>query len=78
MSDRLTGKVAIVTGAGQTEGREIGNGRATAIAFGREGANVVLADRDEGSARRDRDGSRRGRRTWWRPTSPSRTTAARS
>jgi NAD(P)-dependent dehydrogenase (short-subunit alcohol dehydrogenase family) len=51
MSERLAGKVAIVTGAGQTEGRQIGNGRATAIAFAREGATVVLADRDEGSAR---------------------------
>ena len=51
MSERLAGKVAIVTGAGQTEGAGIGNGRATAIAFAREGANVVLADRDEGSAR---------------------------
>jgi NAD(P)-dependent dehydrogenase (short-subunit alcohol dehydrogenase family) len=51
MSERLAGKVAIVTGAGQTEGRQIGNGRATAIAFAREGARVVLADRDEGSVR---------------------------
>jgi NAD(P)-dependent dehydrogenase (short-subunit alcohol dehydrogenase family) len=51
VSERLAGKVAIVTGAGQTEGRQIGNGRATAIAFAREGATVVLADRDEGSAR---------------------------
>lgn len=47
---RLQGKVAIVTGAGQTEGQGIGNGRATAIAFAREGATVVLADRDEASA----------------------------
>ena len=44
MSERLADKVAIVTGAGQTEGRQIGNGRATAIAFAREGATVVLAD----------------------------------
>ncbi len=51
MSERLADKVAIVTGAGQTEGRQIGNGRATAIAFAREGATVVLADRDEDSAR---------------------------
>ena len=29
----------------------MGNGRATAIAFAREGATVVLADRDEASAR---------------------------
>jgi NAD(P)-dependent dehydrogenase (short-subunit alcohol dehydrogenase family) len=51
VSDRLAGKVAIVTGAGQSEGQGIGNGRATAIAFGREGATVVLADLDEQSAR---------------------------
>jgi NAD(P)-dependent dehydrogenase (short-subunit alcohol dehydrogenase family) len=47
---RLDGKVAIVTGAGQTEGEKVGNGRATAIAFAREGARVVIADRDEESA----------------------------
>jgi NAD(P)-dependent dehydrogenase (short-subunit alcohol dehydrogenase family) len=51
VSGRLAGKVAIVTGAGQTKGRQIGNGRATAIAFAREDAQVVLADRDEASAR---------------------------
>jgi NAD(P)-dependent dehydrogenase (short-subunit alcohol dehydrogenase family) len=55
MSDRLAGKVAIVVGAGQTEGQGIGNGRATAIAFGREGATVLLADRDESSARETAD-----------------------
>jgi NAD(P)-dependent dehydrogenase (short-subunit alcohol dehydrogenase family) len=52
---RLAGKVAIVTGAGQSEGQGIGNGRATAIAFGREGASVLLADRDEASARETAD-----------------------
>ena len=41
---RLEGKVAIVTGAGsQNEG--IGNGRAAAILFAREGARVLLVDR---------------------------------
>jgi NAD(P)-dependent dehydrogenase (short-subunit alcohol dehydrogenase family) len=55
MSARLSGKVAIVTGAGQTEGQGIGNGRATAIAFAREGATVVLADRDERSAQETAD-----------------------
>ncbi|MBI2759953.1 MAG: SDR family NAD(P)-dependent oxidoreductase [Chloroflexi bacterium] len=40
---RLDGKVAIVTGAGsRAEG--IGNGRATAILFAREGARVLLVD----------------------------------
>src|ERR1700761_3067719 len=41
--DRLTGKVAIVTGAGsRAEG--IGNGRATAVIFARHGARVTLVD----------------------------------
>jgi NAD(P)-dependent dehydrogenase (short-subunit alcohol dehydrogenase family) len=44
--DRLTGKVAVVMGGGQTPGHTIGNGRATAILFGREGALVTVVDRD--------------------------------
>jgi NAD(P)-dependent dehydrogenase (short-subunit alcohol dehydrogenase family) len=48
---RLDGKVAIVAGAGQTPGDTIGNGRATAILFAREGARLLLVDRDESSAR---------------------------
>jgi len=48
--NRLEGKVAIVTGAGQTPGDTIGNGRATAILFAREGARVLLVDRHGGSA----------------------------
>jgi NAD(P)-dependent dehydrogenase (short-subunit alcohol dehydrogenase family) len=47
---RLEGKVAIVVGAGQTPGETIGNGRATAITFAREGAKVVLVDRRRDSA----------------------------
>ncbi len=44
MTGRLAGKVAIVTGAG-SRGPGVGNGRATAILFAREGARVVLVDR---------------------------------
>ncbi|QGN53467.1 SDR family NAD(P)-dependent oxidoreductase [Novosphingobium sp. Gsoil 351] len=47
---RLKDKIAIVVGAGQTPGDTIGNGRATALLFAREGASVLLVDRDEGSA----------------------------
>jgi NAD(P)-dependent dehydrogenase (short-subunit alcohol dehydrogenase family) len=40
---RLAGKVAIVTGAGsRSEG--VGNGKATAVLFAREGAQVLLVD----------------------------------
>lgn len=47
---RLDGKVAVVVGAGQTAGSTIGNGRATAMLFAREGARVLAVDRDEASA----------------------------
>jgi NAD(P)-dependent dehydrogenase (short-subunit alcohol dehydrogenase family) len=49
MGDRLAGKVAIVTGAGAA-GDGIGNGRAAAIVFAREGAKVLLVDRTLGLA----------------------------
>jgi NAD(P)-dependent dehydrogenase (short-subunit alcohol dehydrogenase family) len=42
---RLEGRVAIVVGAGQTPGETIGNGRARALCFAREGARVLLVDR---------------------------------
>lgn len=45
MSGRLKNKVAIVVGAGCTPGDTMGNGRATAILFAREGAKVMLVDR---------------------------------
>jgi NAD(P)-dependent dehydrogenase (short-subunit alcohol dehydrogenase family) len=41
----LENKIAIVVGGGQTPGETIGNGRATAILFAREGAKVAVADR---------------------------------
>ena len=50
MGNRLQGKVAIVVGAGATPGETMGNGRATAIVFAREGAAVMLVDRDRDSA----------------------------
>jgi NAD(P)-dependent dehydrogenase (short-subunit alcohol dehydrogenase family) len=46
---RLDGRVALIVGAGQTEGETVGNGRATALTFAREGALLVLADRDAAS-----------------------------
>lgn len=47
--NRLRDRVAVVVGAGQTPGETIGNGRATAITFAREGAQLVLVDRDAAS-----------------------------
>ncbi len=47
---RLQDKVAIVVGAGQSPGEGVGNGRATALTFAREGAKVVCVDRDLKSA----------------------------
>jgi NAD(P)-dependent dehydrogenase (short-subunit alcohol dehydrogenase family) len=46
---RIADKVALVTGAGSV-GPGWGNGRATAVVFAREGAKVVVADRDEAAA----------------------------
>lgn len=46
----LEDRVAVVVGGGQTPGLTIGNGRATAIQFAREGATVIVVDRDPGSA----------------------------
>src|SRR4051794_15448537 len=43
MAGRLAGKVAIVTGAGSS-GPGLGNGKAVAILFAREGAQVVCVD----------------------------------
>ncbi len=46
---RLDGKVAIVTGAG-TQNAVAGTGQATAVLLAREGAKVLLADRNEENA----------------------------
>ncbi len=50
MGNRLKEKVAIVIGAGQQPGDTIGNGRATSILFAREGAKVMLVDKNLDSA----------------------------
>ena len=47
---RLKDKVALVVGAGQQAGDTVGNGRAAAILFAREGAKVVAVDNDLASA----------------------------
>lgn len=59
-SGRLAGRVAIVVGAGQSDAsgpddRTVGNGRATAIVFAREGASVLAVDRDPSRARETAD-----------------------
>ena len=47
---RLQDRVAIVVGAGQSPGEGIGNGRATALTFAREGARVLCVDHNLASA----------------------------
>src|SRR3981189_69469 len=47
---RLKDRVAIVVGAGQSPGQGMGNGRATALTFAREGAKVLCVDHNLASA----------------------------
>ena len=47
---RMQDKVTIVVGAGQSPGDGVGNGRAVAMLFAREGAKVLCADRDLAAA----------------------------
>jgi NAD(P)-dependent dehydrogenase (short-subunit alcohol dehydrogenase family) len=47
---RLEGKRAVIVGAGQSPGQTIGMGRAIAIVFAEQGADIVLVDRDHTSA----------------------------
>src|SRR5262245_60472455 len=49
MPNRLQAKVAIVTGAG-TSGDGMGNGKATALLFAREGAAIVAVDLNRAAA----------------------------
>ena len=55
MPKRVEGKAAIVVGGGQTPGQTVGNGRATAIVLGREGARVCVVDRELASAQETAD-----------------------
>ncbi|MPZ74739.1 MAG: SDR family NAD(P)-dependent oxidoreductase, partial [Nitriliruptorales bacterium] len=43
---RLDDRIAVVCGAGQTPGTTVGNGRAVAVLFAREGARVLAVDRN--------------------------------
>src|SRR6202162_3871197 len=52
---RLTGKTAIIVGAGQSPGEGMGNGRATALLFAREGAKVLAVDHRLESAKETAD-----------------------
>jgi NAD(P)-dependent dehydrogenase (short-subunit alcohol dehydrogenase family) len=54
MSGRLQDKVAMVFGAGSADGG-MGNGKATAIAYAREGAKIVAIDRDLEAAEQTRE-----------------------
>ena len=45
MGNRVKGKVAVVTGAGSIAAG-MGNGKASAILYAREGARVMLVDRN--------------------------------
>jgi len=47
---RLENRIAIVVGAGQSPGEGMGNGRATALTFAREGASVLCVDHNIDSA----------------------------
>jgi NAD(P)-dependent dehydrogenase (short-subunit alcohol dehydrogenase family) len=47
MNGRMTGKKALVVGAGQPSHEQLGNGRAIAMLLAKEGAEVCAVDRDE-------------------------------
>jgi len=53
MGERVKGKTVIITGAGSV-GPGMGNGKASAIVYAREGARVMLVDRDLGAAEHTR------------------------
>ncbi|MGE3917430.1 MAG: SDR family NAD(P)-dependent oxidoreductase [Hyphomicrobiaceae bacterium] len=55
MSPRLEGKIAIISGAGQQKGEGMGNGRAAAVRFAKEGARLFLVSRSAESLEETRD-----------------------
>ena len=60
---RLKDRIAIVVGAGQSPGEGVGNGRATALTFAREGAKVLCVDHNLASAEETVDMIRKGQGT---------------
>jgi NAD(P)-dependent dehydrogenase (short-subunit alcohol dehydrogenase family) len=54
-STRLSGKVAIVTGAGARQDSLLGTGRAISLCMAREGAKVLVADIEQANAARTVD-----------------------
>ena len=52
---RMKDKVTVIIGAGQSPGEGMGNGRATAIVFAREGAKVLCVDNRIESAQETAD-----------------------
>ena len=48
--NRMQDKTVVVVGGGQVAGEGLGNGRAASILFAREGARVLVGDRDIASA----------------------------
>ena len=52
---RLQDKVAVIIGAGQSPGEEMGNGRATTIRFAQEGARILAVDLNKDSAQESLD-----------------------
>ena len=48
---RLKDRVVIVVGSGQSPGEGMGNGRATALTFAREGAKVLCVDHHPDTAK---------------------------
>ena len=54
VTGRLDGKRVVLIGAGQARGPSIGIGRATSLLFAREGARLMLVDRDTDAAEETR------------------------